>query len=182
VTDPFIPVLLGTARPGRKSEAVASAIVDLLKARNDLTTIIDVADYPMTATGVTDGVDIDGYRDRIAAADGLVIVAPEYNHSFPGELKLLLDAEYAGYRNLPVGLVSVSSGMIGGARMTEQLRLVTSGVRMIPVSPTVHVSLVDEAVDEHGFTAQSLEDVAAAMIDEIEGLAHLRQSARATHA
>ena len=178
VTDPFIPVLLGTARPGRKSEAVAHAVVDLLKERGDLTTLIDVADFPMSATSVTDGIDIDAYRDRIAAADGLVIVAPEYNHSFPGELKLLLDAEYSGYRFLPVGFVSVSGGLIGGARMVEQLRLVASGVRMLPVSPAVHVSKVDDAMCEGRFASESLEQVATAMIEELEELATLRSARR----
>jgi NAD(P)H-dependent FMN reductase len=179
MTDSFIPVLLGTARPGRMSEAVAHAMVDLLQRRGTDTDLIDVADYPMSATGVTDGADVDRYRELITAADGLVIVAPEYNHSFPGELKLLLDTDFAAYRHLPVGFVSVSAGMMGGARMVEQLRLVALALGMVPVSPAVHVSKVREAIDDSGgFLQDSLEAVATTMVDELEGLSHLRSAIR----
>lgn len=57
-------------------------------------------------------------------ADGLVIVSPEYNHGYPGEMKLMLDQLYKEYNRKPVGICGVSSGALGGARMVEQLRLI----------------------------------------------------------
>lgn len=180
MTDLFVPVILGTARPGRRSATVASRFIDLLKERDATTALVDVADYGLTGTGVPgDGVDLDGYREMAAAADGFVIVAPEYNHGYPGELKLLLDSEYAAYVRKPVGLVSVSAGLVGGTRMTEQLRLVVSALRMIPVSPAVHVTKVDQALDEHGrFVAPSLGAVADEMLDEVEWYASAMRAAR----
>ena len=106
-----------------------------------------------------------------------MIVAPEYNHGYPGELKLLLDSEYAAYVRKPVGLVSVSAGLIGGARMTEQLRLVVTALRMIPVSPAVHVTEVEEALDRRGrFASPSLEAVASEMLDEVEWYASVMRA------
>jgi NAD(P)H-dependent FMN reductase len=180
VSDLFIPVILGTARPGRRSATVASRFVQLLKDRDAMTELIDVADYGLTRTGVDGhGSDLGAYRELAAAADGFVIVAPEYNHGYPGELKLLLDSDYAGYVRKPAGLVSVSAGLVGGARMTEQLRLVVTALRMIPVSPAVHVREVEEALDELGrFISPSLEAVAGEMLDEVEWYASAMRVAR----
>lgn len=177
---PNIPVILGTARPGRKSAAVAAHVVDVLKSRNVTTDLIDVADYALTGTGQTSGgLSLDHYREVIAAADGFVIVAPEYNHGYPGELKLLLDSEYAGYVRKPVGFVSVSSGLIGGARVTEQLRLVAAALRLIPVAPAVHVTEVEDALDDQGrFSSASLADVLTTMLDEVKWFARTLTPAR----
>ncbi len=177
--DLFIPTILGTARHGRKSTRVAGAVIDLIKARSMMTDVIDVADYRLTATGdEADG--LDRYRELMVAADGLVIVAPEYNHSYPGELKLLLDSEFSAYERKPVGFVSVSSGLVGGTRLVEQLRLLTTALRMVPVSPAVHVVDVDQALDEDGrLASSSLEQVANDMLDEVAWFAQALVLARA---
>ncbi len=164
-----VPVILGTARPGRRSEAVADLVVDMIKERGWLTDLVDVADYRLVATtSPGTGKDLDAYRERVAAADGFVIVAPEYNHGYPGELKLLLDSDSAGYRRKPVGLVGVSAGRLGGARMVEQLQNVVSALGMITAMPTVHVPEVQAALDANGqFASEGLAEVAARMLDAV---------------
>jgi NAD(P)H-dependent FMN reductase len=181
MSDLFIPVLLGTARPGRQSELVAAHVLDTVKQRFGQTELIDVADFPISATGLTESPEnLDRYRETVGAADGYVLVVPEYNHGYPGELKLLLDAEYHAYGRKPVGFVSVSSGMIGGARVVEQLRLVAAALRMVPVSPAVHVSNVAEAVTADGrFTSASLDEVLAEMLAELDWFASALTPARA---
>jgi NAD(P)H-dependent FMN reductase len=179
MSDLFIPTLLGTARRGRRSASVAEAIVELIKQRSLMTRMIDVADYRLSATG-EDAAGLDGYRELMAAADGLIIVAPEYNHGYPGELKLLLDSDFASYVRKPVGLVTVSSGRIGGARLAEQLRLLVSALRMVPVSPALHVVDAEEAVAADGRLASaSLEQVANDMLDEVVWFAEALAPARA---
>ena len=176
----YIPVILGTARPGRRSADVAAAVVDTVKARSNLTTLVDVADYPLTATGITEeGLGLATYRETVAAADGFVVVAPEYNHSYPGELKLLLDSEFAAYGRKPVGFVSVSAGLVGGTRMVEQLRLLAVAFGMVPVSPAVHVTKVKQAMSDEGrFAEPSLDRVVHDMLDELEWYAGVLSSAR----
>ena len=175
-----IPVILGTARPGRRSAEVAERVAAYLAEELIDTYLIDVADYSITGTG-TDEEEyrLARYRELIADADGLVIVAPEYNHSFPGELKLLLDSAYAEYNRKPVGIVSVSSGLLGGARMTEQLSLVTLALEMIPVSPTVHVPKVKDAVAEDGvFSEEGLETALHDMVSAVRFYAEALAAAR----
>jgi chromate reductase len=64
--------------------------------------------------------------NAITAADGIVIVTPEYNYSVPGALKNALDwlsrvqpQPFAGKR---VAIQTASPGMIGGARAQYHLR------------------------------------------------------------
>ena len=54
-------------------------------------------------------------------ADGLIIVAPEYNHSFPGLLKHVLDTNLTEYIHKAVGVCGVSAGPFGGVRMIQSL-------------------------------------------------------------
>lgn len=176
-----IPVLLGTARPGRESADVASAVLKALEDMEVATELIDVADYPISGTEDPDeSARIDKYRRLAAQADGFVIVVPEYNHGYPGELKLLLDSIYDEYNHKPVGLVSVSSGLIGGARVTEQLQLVTLALEMVPVSPTVHVRMVEDAIGDDGrFAEEGLRDVLSEMLGALHWYASVLAPARA---
>lgn len=177
----WLPVLLGTARPGRESADVASVVLQTLERRDVATDLIDVADYPISGTEDPDeAARVDKYRRLVGEADGFVIVVPEYNHGYPGELKLLLDSTYDEYNHKPVGLVSVSSGMIGGARVTEQLQLVALALEMIPVSPTVHVPMVEEAIGNDGrFAEDGLQKALAEMLGQLEWYASVMAAARA---
>jgi hypothetical protein len=54
-------------------------------------------------------------------ADALVIVAPEYNHGYPGLLKHVLDTNLKEYIHKAAGIVGVSAGIFGGARAIQNL-------------------------------------------------------------
>lgn len=60
-------------------------------------------------------------RKRLAAADGLLIVSPEYNYSIPGGLKNAIDwasrGEDSPLLRKPVALMGATPGMWGTARM-----------------------------------------------------------------
>ncbi len=64
--------------------------------------------------------------DAIAAADGVVIVSPEYNYSMPGGLKNAIDwlsrLKPQPFAGKPVAIQSASGGALGGARMQYHLR------------------------------------------------------------
>jgi chromate reductase len=66
--------------------------------------------------------------DAIRAADGVIIVTPEYNYSLPGALKNAIDwvsrMPDQPFANKPVALQSASMGPLGGARMQYHARTI----------------------------------------------------------
>jgi hypothetical protein len=54
-------------------------------------------------------------------ADALVVVSPEYNHGYSGLLKHVLDSCLKEYIHKAVGIVGVSAGPFGGARVIQNL-------------------------------------------------------------
>jgi NAD(P)H-dependent FMN reductase len=86
----FFPIILGTAREGRFSENVARYIVKQTKKSGYKTQLIDVRDYRIPATDNTGkSKEAKKLKRIVEKADGPIIVAPEYNHSYPGELKMI---------------------------------------------------------------------------------------------
>jgi NAD(P)H-dependent FMN reductase len=69
---------------------------------------------------------------RLADADAFVIVTPEYNHSFPAQLKIVIDWNRVQWQAKPVAFVSYG-GRSGGIRATEQLRQVFGELHAVSV-------------------------------------------------
>jgi NAD(P)H-dependent FMN reductase len=61
------------------------------------------------------------WRDAIIRADGLIVVAPEYNHGYPGSLKSVLDLLLKEYIHKAVAFVGTSAGPWGGTRVIEAM-------------------------------------------------------------
>lgn len=69
---------------------------------------------------------------RLDEADAFVIVTPEYNHSFPALLKIVIDWTRTQWQAKPVAFVSYG-GRSGGIRATEQLRQVFAELHAVSV-------------------------------------------------
>lgn len=119
----FLPVLLGTNRRERASEAVARWVFGKMREREkDIETgFFDVRDFhlPPDDYGTQIGAMFPAWRDAMVRADGLVIVTPEYNHGYPGSLKSVLDLLLKEYIHKAVAFVGVSAGPWGGTRVIE---------------------------------------------------------------
>lgn len=149
--DLFIPVILGTARKDRHSEAAAKYVYKIVSEVGVKTKLVDVRDMLIKAT-IPAWIDNDKaqpWRKLIKKCDGLIIVAPEYNHSFPGELKLLLDRAYKEYARKPVAICGAGGGM-GGDRMVEHLRTVMIELSMVPIRSAVYFANVSDLFDSQG--------------------------------
>ena len=70
--------------------------------------------------------EVTAWADAIRAADGILIVSPEYNWSIPGGLKNAIDwvsrMKDQPFNGKPVAVQSAAGGLLGGARMQYQLR------------------------------------------------------------
>ena len=117
-----IPVVLGTARQGRMSEHVASFVLSQVRLlRGVETELFDVRKLRFPANDAGDQIKNPAFSAAMMRADALVIVAPEYNHGYPGLLKHALDTNLKEYIHKAVGIVGVSAGPWGGARVIENL-------------------------------------------------------------
>lgn len=146
-----IPVILGTAREGRMSEHAAKFIFAEVGQAGHETELIDVRDYRISATNNTEEIpEAQKLSAKIEKADALIIVSPEYNHGYPGELKMFLDMLYDQYAHKPVGICGVSAGPLGGGRMVEQLRQVMVELHMIPIREALYFPSVKTLFDDSG--------------------------------
>ena len=147
----FIPVILGTVRKGRASAAVAKLMVKQVAARAGVTTeLIDILTIPMPVNDAGEAIKDARYAELMTAADGLVIVTPEYNHGYPGLLKHLLDSCLKEYIHKAVGIVGVSAGGFGGTRVIESLLPVMRELGLVTIFWDVNVSNAQNAFDESG--------------------------------
>ncbi|MBI2444436.1 MAG: NAD(P)H-dependent oxidoreductase [Candidatus Magasanikbacteria bacterium] len=150
---PRLTLILGTARAGRRSEAVAKYLQEILQERSDLSVeFADVRDYlyghtipPWEENPVT-----ARWRELVARTDAFLIVAPEYNHGYPGELKILLDAaaDSGGYHGKPVAFCGVSQGLISGARGVEQLAGVARDLGLVTMRASLYVANVNSFAEK----------------------------------
>lgn len=161
-----IPVLLGTARDTASSDLVARYVNHLLLNRGVESELVDPADYHEKKTFEQE--HIKPWADIMNAGDGLVIVTPEYNHGYPGPLKEMLDALYDEFARKPVAVCGVSAGGLGGARVVEQVKLVTIELHMCPIRESVYFSNVRQLFNEDGTIKDaSYDEKCAKMFDEL---------------
>src|SRR2546423_12203028 len=147
----FIPVILGTARQGRESEHAARFVFEQLKKRAGVETeLIDVRTLPMKLDDAGEQMKDPTFSETIQRCDALIIVTPEYNHSFPGLLKHALDMNLKEYIHKAVGICGVSAGPFGGARVIESLLPVMRALGLLTIFEDVNFARITTVFDEQG--------------------------------
>jgi chromate reductase len=129
-TMPRLIGMSGSLRAGSYSNAVLETLGEKF-ARTAELTIWDLAPIPLynqDFEGDKRPPPVKALLAAIAEADGLVLCAPEFNHSIPGVLKNALDwasrpafASVMAYK--PVAVMATSRGALGGARCLEHMRV-----------------------------------------------------------
>jgi chromate reductase len=96
------------------------------------------------------------FREAIRAADGILFVTPEYNRGVPAALKNAVDVGSRPpaanvWTEKPVGIVSTSTGALGGFGANHQLRqnLSFSAVQVM-LRPEMYLGRADKVVTEEG--------------------------------
>lgn len=147
----YIPVLAGTTREQRKSIFAARLVAEIGNTFEEIETeVIDPKDFSFPG----DGNDPEGKDARYSAvterAQGFFIVTPEYNHSFPGSLKRMLDSELKNYIHKPVAFGGASSGPWGGVRAIEALVSSVREMGLVPTFTDVQFPKVQDLFDDNG--------------------------------
>ncbi|MFI1400014.1 NADPH-dependent FMN reductase [Streptomyces sp. NPDC020681] len=129
-----LAVIIGSVREGRFGPVVADWFVQHAEQHGEFAVdVIDLADTPLPLAlppvppamdpNLARPAEMTDLTRRIAAADAVVIVTPEYNRSYPASLKAAIDWHYTEWGLKPIGFVGYSGGT-GGILAIEHLRQV----------------------------------------------------------
>lgn len=153
----YIPIICGSTRRDRQSIKVARFVLARLQQRNGVETeMIDLLEYnlPMMEERLHRRDDppprVVEFGGKIARADAIIIVSPEYNNGYPGVLKNALDYLLPEYERMPVGIATVSAGPFGGINCLAQLRLVVVGMGAFPIPENLAVSKIHDTFNDDG--------------------------------
>jgi chromate reductase len=120
----------GSLRAGSFSNAILETLREKFADRADLK-VYDLAPIPLYNQDFEGDKRPPVVRQMLAdieAADGLVLCAPEFNHSIPGVLKNAIDwASRPAFESVlaykPVAIMATSRGPLGGARCLEHMKV-----------------------------------------------------------
>jgi len=186
-----IGVILASVREVRRGEAFAAWVMVQAAARTDMQAeLLDLKAWPLpdyTASsnataaeqGFAAGTIEQRWAERIRSLDGYIMVSPEYNRGYPGQLKNAIDLLYTAWNYKPVAFVSYG-GSANGAIAAQQLVQVTAELRMVPVRDQVNIRLIGLETTPEGHPAgEFYAKRAAAMMNELVWWARVLNDARA---
>jgi NAD(P)H-dependent FMN reductase len=87
--------------------------------------------------------------ERIFNADSFILVSPEYNGSYTPALKLLFD-HFPKQSHKAFGIVTASTGVMGGMRASQQMQLLIHALFGIGSPYMLITPQVDKKFDEEG--------------------------------
>ena len=147
----LIPVILGTPRKGRMSEHVANFVLNEARKKEGVEAeLVDVKKIPLSSDCEGEEIKNPELSALFNRAAAFIIVAPEYNHGYPGMLKHLLDTNLKEYIHKPVGICGVSAGPFGGTRVIENLLPVMRELGLVTIFWDGNFSPVQNLFDAEG--------------------------------
>lgn len=147
----------GSLRKGSYNRMLLKNCLDLLPPDASLE-IFDLDDIPPFNQDFekTPPPPVAAFKQKIKAADALLIATPEANYSIPGMMKNAMDWASRPYGDNSfagknVAVISASTGMLGGARAQYHLRQTFVTLDMYAVNkPEVFLAFAPQKFDEAG--------------------------------
>ena len=171
----FVPIILGTGRKERESENVARWVHTKMEKRGDVKSrFFDVCEFDLPTENYGQAIKdrFPEWRDAIIAADGLVVVTPEYNHGYPGSLKAVLDLLLKEYIHKAVAFVGVSAGPWGGTRVIQAMVPMVRELGLAVTFTDLNFPNVESKFDEKGnLLDEAYEKRVEAFLDELVWMA-----------
>jgi chromate reductase len=163
--------LSGSLRQTSYSSAVLDTIGEQLRSQGHGLDLLNIGDYPH-------------YNQDVEQSDGIVIVAPEFNHGIPGVLKNTLDwlsrpAFASCFQGKPAFFCTISPGALGGVRAQYQLRETLSSMlcEVVPM-PEIVIPHVNKKVENGIFTDKPTIDFISASIGRVIRAIEVRKTAQ----
>jgi len=180
-------IIVGSVRPGRIGLPIARWVESVAAARAEVDVdVVDLAELALPFMDEPNHPRLQQYThahtiawsERVAAADAVILVTPEYNHSYSPALKNALDYLHREWWRKPVGYVSYG-GVSAGTRGVVALTVVTSALGMVRTGAAVEINFAGQQIHDGVFTPNEKETaVLDHLLDELgplaEALAPLR--------
>ena len=152
-----VATIVGSLRKDSFNRKIANELIALAPASLKLQ-ILEIGQLPFFDQDLeaTPPEEWEAFRARVAKADAVLFVTPEYNRSVPAVLKNALDVGSRPYgksvwSGKPAAVASASLGAIGGFGATHHLRQSLTFVNMPTLQqPEVYISNVSTLLDEAG--------------------------------
>ncbi|MFA1546958.1 GNAT family N-acetyltransferase [Actinomadura chokoriensis] len=186
-------VLVCSTRPGALGPAVGAWLTETITPRAtelgaevvplhlaDLgLPFLDEEEHP--SSGVYRNEHTRRWSAIVDAADGFIVVTPEYNYGMPASLKNALDYLSREWAWKPVGFVSYGNTS-AGTRAAQHAKQVVTTLRLVPLGSTVALRIADVVRDEEVRPAAAAREAAIDVLDELVRVAHalrpMRERAR----
>lgn len=153
---PHIAIISASVRDGRKSHNVALYIQKTLQATSNTVDLIDLRelDLPLFHERLkfmkeppAKAVQL---ADRIRKAEGVIIVTPEYNGSFPASLKNVIDLLTEDWKGKPISFCTASGGAFAGTQVMVELLFPLWKIKAWVVPSSMQVPKVQEQFGQGG--------------------------------
>jgi chromate reductase len=166
----MITVIAGTNKKGSLTRQVAEIYFQRIAAtRADVRLLLlEEIDFSFISHGMffhRPAEAIKLQQDYFDPASTLVFVVPEYNGSFPGILKVLIDSfdVKAAFENKRAALVGVATGRGGNLRGLDHLSGILNHMQVTVITGNVMISKAKEELDISG---TFIHDVTNKMVDK----------------
>ncbi|MBI2336588.1 MAG: NAD(P)H-dependent oxidoreductase [Deltaproteobacteria bacterium] len=126
----MITVIAGSDRKDSSTLKVTNLALNFLKGIYNPVQLIDLHQFPhelfRPENYGNQNPKFKPYQDLILKSDGILLVIPEYNGSFPGALKYFIDLLKfpESFNNMPCAFIGVAAGAFGGLRAVEQMEAI----------------------------------------------------------
>jgi len=151
-----IEIIAGSPRTNSVTHRLALFLQKHLTATTQhQVNIIDVRDWKLPllekvfSSVETTPEQFKPLAERMFAADAFILVTPEYNGSYSPALQNLMD-HFPKQSHKPFGLVTASTGAMGGMRASQQLLLLVPALFGIASPYMLVTPFVDKKFSEEG--------------------------------
>ena len=152
-----LKLILGSIREGRKTVHVAHHIYKLLAANTDVEVeLIDLREWNLpqfvSRWGKEENPDTSlvVVAGKLAEADGLIFISPEYHGSYTGVLKNAIDHYWKEFKKKPIGVVATGAGSLGGINATTEMQQLVLSLGAFPMPQKLIVPYVQHAFEDDG--------------------------------
>ncbi len=182
-----IMIIIGSVRPGRVGLHVSHWVRDRVEAAGHAVDLVDLAELNLPFMDEPEHPGKRAYTKphtiawsaRVDQADAVLLVSPEYNHSYSPALKNALDFLMQEWQGKPAGIVAyggASSGLRAAAALDQVLA--TIGLVRVPVDVAIS-GPAGQLVDGAFVPTEKQDAVLGRMIDALARYAEVLRPLRA---